>query len=71
MEVPPPFAILQASRRAERRSEYLAGEARGVGGDKGVSRPFWQENFILSTLSRGLDVNKPLSQLSAWGFGQV
>ena len=37
---PPFFAILQASKGAERRSEYLAGEARGVGGDKGVSRPF-------------------------------
>ena len=70
-EAPPFFAILQASKWAERRSEYLAGEARGGGGDKGVSRPFWQENFILSTLSRGLDVNKPLSQLSAGGFGQV
>ena len=45
---PPFFAILQASKGAERRSEYLAGEARGGGADKGVSRPFWQENFMVN-----------------------
>ena len=69
----PPSTILQASRGAERRSEYLVGGARGGvgGGEQGVSRSFWHENFIPSTLSRGLDVDKLMSQLSAERFGQV
>ena len=54
-----------------RRSEYLAGGAWGVGGEQGVSRSFWQEKCILSTVSRGLDVEKPMSQLSVGIFGQV
>ena len=60
---------LKASRGAEVR---IPGRwSLGVGGEQGVSRSFWQEKCILSTVSRGLDVEKPMSQLSAGIFGQV
>ena len=72
MEVPPPFANLQASRGAERRSTAWQEEPGGGWRSAGVYGKFWgfSFNFIQEVCFQSLE-RQGLAGLSVPVFGRI